>query len=175
MINIPSFQSYNGVIAVCGASNISEENYHLAEQLGQEIAKKQYILICGGLEGTMEAVCKGVKSQKGFTIGILPGYEKSQANKYVDLIIPSGIGEARNFILVSSADGIITLSGGAGTLSEIAFAWRLKKPIVSLSTSGGWSQKLAGTRIDESRKEKIQGAKTPKKAVEQLIELMRVI
>ena len=172
MINIPSFQQFNGLIAVCGSSELNGENYHLAEQLGKEIAKKQYILICGGLGGTMEAVCKGAKSQKGFTVGILPGFGKSQANSYVDLILPSGIGEARNFILVSSADGVISVSGGAGTLSEIAFAWRLKKPIVSLSLSGGWSQKLAGTRIDESRMDTIHGAKTPKKAVELLIDLM---
>ncbi len=173
MIRLPSNSDFNGIIGVCGASCLDETNYQLAEQLGQEIAERHYILICGGLGGTMETVCKGAKSKGRFTIGILPGLNKKAANPYVDLKLTTGIGEARNFVLVSSADGIITVSGGAGTLSEIAFAWRLKKPVVALSPSGGWSQKLANTRIDESRDDKIYSAISPKNAVNQLIKLIK--
>jgi len=113
------------VIGVCGGADISSEIYQDVVELGVLLAKAGYIVACGGLGGTMEAIAKGAKKQDGFTMGFIPSYNKSEANSYIDLIIPTGMGEARNILLVSTADAIISVAGGAGTLSEIALAWKL--------------------------------------------------
>jgi len=151
---------YKGIVGVCGASKISQEVYEKVLKLGKAIAEEGYAIACGGLYGTMEAICKGAKSASngGFTIGIIPTKNKEIANDYVDLVIPTGIGEARNIILVSTAEKIVTISGGSGTLSEIAFAWRQNKPICAFKATGGWSKKLAGKRIDNTRKDKVHSA-----------------
>jgi hypothetical protein len=169
MISFQKSEFHPQIIGVCGASVIDADTYQIAEELGRIIAQKGYILACGGLGGTMEAVCKGAKSAGGLTIGILPNSSKERANPYVDIVIPTGIGEARNRILISTVDGIITISGGAGTLSEIAFAWKANIPIVSLSSTGGWSARLANTKIDSTRSDEIVGVLTPNEAVDQLI------
>ena len=169
MISFHKSEFHKQIIGVCGASVIGADTFQIAEELGRTIAQKGYILVCGGLGGTMEAACKGAKQAGGLTIGILPTTSKDRANPYVDIVIPTGIGEARNRILVATADGIITVSGGAGTLSEIAFAWKANIPIISLSSTGGWSARLAGTKIDNTRSDEIIGVLTPKEAVEQLI------
>jgi len=121
-------------IGVSGAGECDTLLYHLAEELGREIARNQAVLVCGGLGGVMEAVAKGAREQGGITIGILPGYEKTGANPYIQVPIPTGFGEARNLILVRCADVLIALAGGAGTLSEIAFALKIGKPVVGLNT-----------------------------------------
>jgi uncharacterized protein (TIGR00725 family) len=143
-----STKKYIGVI---GASSCPPEICKLAEEVGAEIAKAEAILICGGLGGVMEAVCKGAKEQGGITIGILPGVNKDEANPYVDFPVPTGLGEGRNVLIVRSADVLIAISGGYGTLSEVGFALRLGKPLVSL---GSW---------DVS--DEILKAETPKQAV----------
>ena len=122
----------------------------------------------------MESVCKGAKSANGFTIGFIPSLDKKSANRYVDLIVPTGMGEARNLILVSTADAIITIAGESGTLSEIAFAWKMSKPIISLSTTGGWSAKLADTKIDNKREDKIFSAQTPEHVIDILKNLFKL-
>ena len=122
------------VIGVIGASACSDEIGKIAEEVGREIAKRGAVLICGGLGGVMEAACKGAKSEKGMTIGILPMKERRRANSYVDLPIATGFGEGRNVIIVQSSDGIIAVSGKYGTLSEIAFALNARLPIVGVST-----------------------------------------
>ncbi len=169
------FSDFNGIIGVVGSGSedIDEKIYEIAEKLGSLIAQENFALVCGGLFGVMEAVCKGAKSANGFTIGFIPSMDKKTANPYVDLIIPTGIGEARNLILVSTADVIITIAGESGTLSEIAFAWKMSKPIISLSTTGGWSTKLADTKIDNRRKDKIYNAQSPKDAIEILKNLLK--
>ena len=91
------------------------------------------MLICGGLGGTMEAVCQGFKAENGLTIGIIPGYDKNDANQYIDLVIPTGLGLARNVLVVKSADVIVALPGEAGTLSEIAYALQFSIPVISLT------------------------------------------
>jgi hypothetical protein len=161
------FSDFNGIIGVVGSGSgeLDEKIYEIAEKLGHLIAKENFVLVCGGLYGIMEHVCKGAKSANGFTIGFIPGIEKKSANRYVDLIVPTGMGEARNLILVSTADAIITIAGESGTLSEIAFAWKMSKPIISLNTTGGWSAKLADTKIDNRRKDKIFSAQTPEDAI----------
>jgi len=159
------FKSLIGVIG-SGSRDLDEKIYKTAEKLGRLLAKENFALVCGGRFGVMEAVCKGVKSEEGFTIGFLPSLDKNSANRFVDLIIPTGIGEARNLILVSTADAIITIAGESGTLSEIAFAWKMSKPIISLITTGGWSAKLGDKEIDNKRKDKIHSAQTPEDAID---------
>ncbi len=169
------FSDFNGIIGVVGSGSgeLDDNIYEIAEKLGNLIAKENFVLVCGGLFGVMEAVCKGAKSANGFTIGFIPSLDKKSANRYVDLIVPTGIGEARNIILVSTADAIITIAGDSGTLSEIAFAWKMSKPIISLNTTGGWSTKLADKKIDNRRNDKIYGAQSPEDAIDILKNLLR--
>lgn len=143
------------IIGVCGGAIISETNYQIAFNLGKKLAIANYIVVCGGKGGTMEAVCKGVKNNGGTTIGILPSDNNSEANPYVDIIIPTGLGELRNKIIINTADLVITIDGGAGTLNEISLAWKANKPIIALAKTGGWSAKLANTKIDNTRSEPI--------------------
>ena len=122
------------VIGVIGASSCSNEIRQIAEEVGREIAKRDAILICGGLGGVMEAACKGAKEMGGMTVGILPVKERMRANPYVDLPIATGFGEGRNVIIIQSSDGVIAVEGKYGTLSEIAFALNLRLPLVGVST-----------------------------------------
>ncbi|RKY32235.1 MAG: TIGR00725 family protein [Candidatus Omnitrophota bacterium] len=122
------------IVGVIGGHNCSKEVEQLAQNLGKKLAQVVPILVCGGLSGTMEAVCSGFKANGGLTIGIIPGYDKKDANPYVDIIIPTGIGLARNVLVVKSADIVVALSGQAGTLSEIAYCLQFGIPVFSLSS-----------------------------------------
>jgi len=124
-------------IGVIGAGDCSKDVYKLAEEVGERIAKAGAVVVCGGLGGVMEAVSKGAKKQDGITIGILPGVDKSQANSYVDFPIVTGLGEGRNLLVIRNSDVVIALPGEFGTLSEIAFALKLGKPVIGLSTQTG--------------------------------------
>lgn len=122
------------IIGVIGESCPSEDGKKLAFEVGVEIAKAKAILICGGLSGVMEEACRGAKSHGGMTIGILPGTEKNTANPYIDIPIITGLGEARNIIIVRSCQAIIAIEGSYGTLSEIAFSLKLNVPLIGLRT-----------------------------------------
>lgn len=123
----------------------------LAEEVGEEIAKAGATLICGGLGGLMTAAAKGAKSAGGDTIGVLMSYDKADANEYIDTVIATGMGYARNVIVVASADAVIAIDGGPGTLAEIAFAVTLGKPIVGLFTWDCSSPYYGELRITEAR------------------------
>ncbi len=120
-------------IGVIGPGKCSGKMKEQAELLGRAIAEHGGILVCGGLGGIMEAAAKGAKEKNGMTIGIIPGDDKSEANKYIDIVIPTGIGEARNLVVIRTADAVVALPGKFGTLSEMAFCMKLGKPLVSLS------------------------------------------
>ena len=122
-------------IGVIGGNSCSNEIAQLAEAVGAEIARRGAILICGGLTGVMEAACRGAKSVGGTTIGILPGFDAADSNAYVDIPIVTGLSYARNLIIVRSCEAIIAIDGRYGTLSELAFALQLKKPVVGLALS----------------------------------------
>ena len=98
------------------------------------MARAGAVLVCGGLGGAMEAACRGAKAEGGTTLGILPGTDRSAANPYVDVAVPTGLGEARNALVVRAADALIAVEGGYGTLSEIALALRAGKPVIGLGT-----------------------------------------
>jgi len=123
-------------IAVIGGSDCTPEEARLAEEVGRELAKKDAILVCGGLGGVMEAACKGASAGGGLTIGILPGGSRQTANPYVQIPVVTNLGEARNVIVVKSAEAVIAIGGGYGTLSEIGHALRNGIPVVGLNT---WS------------------------------------
>lgn len=122
------------VVAVVGAGRCDSETAGLAEAVGYQLAQKEITLICGGLGGVMEAACRGAKAAKGLTIGVLPGTDRSTANPWVDIAIATGMEEARNVIIVRSAQALIAVAGEYGTLSEIAFGLKLGIPVIGLNT-----------------------------------------
>ncbi|BER93057.1 TIGR00725 family protein [Atrimonas thermophila] len=123
------------IIGVIGtASSHDTSIVELAFEVGCEIARRGAVLLCGGLGGVMEAACRGAKEEGGITIGILPGSSVNEANPFVDYRIATGLGEARNLIIVLSSSALVACGGGAGTLSEIAFALKHGKPLAGLRT-----------------------------------------
>ena len=122
------------IIGVIGAANASEEEKRTSEEVGVLIAKGDCFLLCGGMGGVMEAACRGAKSAGGTTIGILPGPEASSANRFIDIPIVTGMGEARNVIVAKSSHSIIAIGGSFGTLSEISFALKSGIPVIGLDT-----------------------------------------
>ncbi len=158
-------------IGVIGSGKaINKEIYKLAYDLGKEIAKTGALLICGGLWGVMEAVSKGVKDGGGLTIGILPSMNKGDANPYIDIAIPTGLGHIRNTLVVASSDVIISISGSVGTLSEIAFSTVLEKPIIVITASGGVSAEISKLN---TVKDLIFTVSSPKEAIEKAIEICK--
>jgi uncharacterized protein (TIGR00725 family) len=123
-------------IAVVGGSDASASVMAVAEAVGAALASAGAVVICGGLGGVMEAACRGAKSEGGLTVGLLPGRDRSAANQWVDIVLATGLGEARNALVVSSASAVIAVGGEYGTLSEIALALRLGRPVIGLGT---WS------------------------------------
>lgn len=144
-------------IAVCCGGTPPVDEIDLAYRTGAEIARRGAILVCGGLGGSMEAACRGAREQGGLSIGIIPGYEKTNANECVDIVIPTGLGHARNNIVVATADGIIGVGGSWGTLSELAIAVKMGKPVAVLA---GWSAKGS-----QGQGKEFYQAKTPEEAV----------
>ncbi len=112
----------------------SSEEAALAEAVGRGLAEAGATLICGGMGGVMAAACRGAKSAGGLTIGVLPGYSATDANPHVDVPIVTGMGEARNVVIVRTAMVVIAVGGEFGTLSEIAFALKLGRPVIGLGT-----------------------------------------
>jgi uncharacterized protein (TIGR00725 family) len=133
------------IIAVIGNSSCSPEEAKLAETVGELLAQQGVTVICGGLSGVMEAVCRGAKSKGGLTVGILPGQDSSTANPWVDIPVVTGIGEARNVVVVKSAQAVIAIGGSYGTLSEIAYALKSNIPVIGLNT---WSLSRNGQEDD---------------------------
>ena len=137
----------------------------IAYEVGKEIAISGSVLVCGGLGGVMEAACRGAKEQNGDTVGIIPQDDFSFANQFCDVVICSGIGFARDFIVATSSDGIIAVGGGIGTLIEMSVGYMIKKKIVAISASGGVSSVYAGKYLDERNRVLIETAADAKSAV----------
>jgi len=121
-------------IGIIGAGRCDNATFDLAYKVGQMVAERGAILYCGGLGGVMEASAKGAVSKGGITVGILPGANTSDANEYITIPVVTGMGHARNVILVRSSEALIAISGSHGTLSEIALALKMWKPVVGLNT-----------------------------------------
>ncbi|WP_083498569.1 TIGR00725 family protein [Thermosulfidibacter takaii] len=120
------------MIGVIGASLASPRDYKNAYELGLRLGELGYPVICGGLTGVMEAVAKGIAEKGGVTIGVVPTYNRNDANQFITYPIATGIGHARNIIIASTADALIAVGGEYGTLSEIAFSLKMGKPVISL-------------------------------------------
>jgi len=141
----------------------------IAYDVGKEIALSKSVLVCGGLGGVMESACKGAKNVGGLTVGILPQDDFSYANKFCDIVIPTGIGFSRDFIVASSCDGIIIVGGGVGTLTELTVGYMLKKKMVAITGSGGIAEKYGGKFLDERKRIRIYKTQSPKEAVNKIL------
>ncbi|MFH1223718.1 MAG: TIGR00725 family protein, partial [Pseudomonadota bacterium] len=147
-------------VGIIGDSLENIKLNNIAKEMGKLVALAGYTLVTGGRFGVMGAASKGARTidQRPDTsrvIGILPGFDKSEANEYVDYIIPTGIGWARNQITVLASDVVVAIGGGAGTLCEMSYAWAYNKPVIAFDEVGGWSEKLSGKKIDDKRKDNI--------------------
>lgn len=132
-------------VAVCGGGEADEATCAQAEAVGRELARLGAVVVTGGLGGVMAAACRGAKAGGGATLAVLPGDDRRAANPWVDLAVPTGMGEARNAVVVRAADAVVAVSGEFGTLSEIALALRLGKPVVGVDT---WQLSRRGAAVD---------------------------
>lgn len=121
-------------IGVIGGASARSKALEAAREAGSLIATRKAAVVCGGLGGVMQAACEGAKKAGGLTIGILPGRSKENANKYVDIAVATGMNEARNAVIVNTADAFVAIDGEFGTLSEIAFALKQGKPVAGIGT-----------------------------------------
>lgn len=122
------------IIGVIGASEATPAGYAAAREVGRRIAEAGAVLVCGGLSGVMEGASRGCSGAGGLVLGILPGSEAGEANSYVSLPIPTNMGHARNVIIVHTAPVLIAIEGEYGTLSEMAVALKLGKPVIALNS-----------------------------------------
>ena len=157
--------SHEMIIGVIGDSSCPPEEAKLAESVGELLAQRGATIVCGGLGGVMEAVCRGAKSKGGLTVGILPGENSSTANPWVDIPLVTGLSEARNVVVAKSAQAIIAIGGNYGTLSEIAYALKSSIPVIGLKT---WSLSRNGQEDDSIIK-----AQSATEAVDKAISLVK--
>ena len=122
------------LVGIIGSGVCDAQTYGLAYEVGSRLAQAGFGIVCGGKAGVMAAACEGAKSSGGLTVGILPESDATGVNAWVDIAIPTGMGDARNLMIIRSAIALIAISGEYGTLSEIAFALKLKKPLIGLQT-----------------------------------------
>ncbi len=144
-------------VAVVGPFDGAADELAAASEVGRLLAERGAVVVCGGLGGAMEAACRGAKGAGGVTVGVLPGADRSVANRWVDVAVATGLGEARNAVVVRTADAVIAVAGAYGTLSEIALALAAGTPVIGLGT---WQLSRSG-EADEG----IEEAGSPEEAV----------
>lgn len=142
-------------VAVVGGSRCSPALYEEARAAGRRLAEGGAIVVTGGRGGVMEAACRGAKEAGGSTIGILPTTARSDANEWVDVAIPTGLGEGRNLLVVRAADALVAIGGAWGTLTEIAFARQAGKPVFGV---GSWELGADGLIVAATGAEAAEGA-----------------
>lgn len=138
------------IIGVIGAGQIGTAGYAVAREVGCRIGAAGAVLVCGGLGGVMEAACRGCVESGGETLGILPGSEATTANPYVTLAVPTNMGHARNVIIAHTAQALIAVEGEYGTLSEIAVALKLGRPVVTLNSWPGIDGVIEAASAEEA-------------------------
>ncbi len=146
-------------IAVVGAGTADPVTYELARRVGRAAARAGATVVCGGLGGAMEAACRGAREVGGTAVALLPGTDPRAANPWAEVVIPTGLGHARNVLVVQSGDAVVALPGSWGTLSEIALARKVGRPVVAV---GAWRH-LDGVEVVED----------PEEAVRRALELVR--
>ena len=175
-MKIPKTANRNIQIGVIGDSESSPDEDIVANQLGYHLAKLGVTVISGGRNnGIMSAVSQGACDAGGLTIGILPSNDGADANSYLKVVIPTGMGWTRNSFVVLSSDVIIIIGGKSGTLNEMTFAWIYDKPIIALVTSDipsdSWGARMAGEKFDNRRNDKIYYTTDPLEAAKLAITL----
>lgn len=169
MLSRDSERSRRRIASVVGSARTSEADERQAEALGRALVDGGFRVLSGGLGGVMEAVGRGAhqsdRYQPGDVIGVLPTYDAETANPYVDIPICTGLQHARNLIVVASGEVVFAVGGRSGTLSEIALAWTLGKPVVCVGNGPGWAAELAGRNLDDRRSDLVHGPLEPVDAV----------
>jgi uncharacterized protein (TIGR00725 family) len=132
-------------VAVVGSGEAPPSELEVAEAVGRGLASRGAVVVCGGLGGVMEAACRGARGAGGTTVGILPGLDRGAANEFVDVAIATGLGEARNALVVRAVDALVAVGGSWGTLSEIALAMRTGVPVVGVGT---WELRRGGESVE---------------------------
>jgi len=140
-----------------------------ARAVGRLAVDAGFRIVTGGLDGVMGAASRGGRESEawadGRIVGVLPSGDAATANPWVDVAIATGVGYARNAIVVGSADVVVAVRGSSGTLSEMAYAWQFGKPVIALVPTGGWAARLAGQAIDDRRPGQVHAADDPADAV----------
>ena len=154
-------------VAVVGSDGpaVGERVLTMALEVGRALARRGALVVCGGLGGVMEAACRGAREEGGLTVGLLPGLDRGEANAHVQIALPTGLGEARNALVVRAADAVIAVGGEFGTLSEIALALKAGTPVVGVGT---WELSKGGRAVDA-----IDRADGAEDAVERALALVR--
>ena len=164
------------LVSIIGDTVISRDskNFKFAYEMGKALIDNGYRVVSGGMGGVMQAVFEGARSsefyEEGDTVAILPLYDRTQSNGFADIVIATGLDIYRN-VIVANSDAVIAVGGGAGTLSEIASAWSLKRLMIAYEEGDGWSSKIAGQRMDHRiryeniEEDKVFGVKTADEAI----------
>ncbi len=165
------------ILSVIGSAGALEEPVRqMCLELGAAAIEAGFRVLTGGRDGVMEAVSQGARQSPSWTegdvLGIIPAYDRAQANPFVDVVIPTGMNHARNVMVVASADVVVAVAGGTGTLSEVAMAWQLGKPVLALVPSGGWAARLADERLDGRREDTVESVQTPQEAIVRALALI---
>ena len=169
-------------IAVIGRAShgpgdsVPEATLTAAYAVGRGIAEAGAALVSGGTSGVMEAASRGARDAGGLTIGVLPGMDRAEANEFVDVALPTGLGTARNLIYPRGCDAVVMVGGGAGTLNELTIAYQAGTSVVIVEGSGGWADRIrpvlvAGRYLDERRTVEIEFAASGGEAARRAIEL----
>ncbi|MCA9658852.1 MAG: TIGR00725 family protein [Myxococcales bacterium] len=157
--NSPRHRKRRPQVAIIGGGEASPAELAAAEGLGRGLVDRGYRLVTGGLGGVMTAASRGGSQARGWfegaVVGILPTADAATGNQWLDVVIPTGLGHGRNLLVVASADLVIAVGGGAGTLSELALAWVHRRPLIALDLGTGWSSRLAGAALDDRRDDRI--------------------
>ena len=160
-----------GVMGSAADLNYAADLEQIAEKLGEEVAKSGSILVFGAekdVDSLSTAACRGARRCNGLTIGVTYGKGKNVYDRWADIIICTGAerGGPRESVLVLSCDAVIAVSGGSGTLTELAVAYQANIPMIAMRNTGGWAGKLADTYFDERKRRKVEGANTAEEAVQ---------
>ena len=162
------------LISICGSDvgnqYLSDKALDIAEKVGSLVAKKDGVIVCGGYGGVMEAACKGAKKENGITVGIMP-FDKDDANKFIDIAIPTRIGHVRNYLVSWTGDATIAIGGRWGTLSEIAFRMISEKPLILIKGTGGCVDEIINGKLMQDVESTYYVANSAEEAVEKAFEL----
>lgn len=154
-------------------SGCGPEHERAAYEAGAEVARAGAVLVSGGMGGVMRASCRGAREAGGTTVCILPQDSHGEANEFCDIVVPTGMGMARDFVNALAADGVVVIGGGSGTLSEMCAAYAHRRPTVAVAGTGGMADAHAGTHIDGRKKQAVGSAPTAAGAVRMVLGMIR--